>query len=419
MQISLEKTGPAYARWQRVLLVSGVVGLALLNGGCNAPTGATNNSASTPAVQAASGEAKIDPQAKQLWHQAIDTYKRLNSYAAKFEFTTGATRLQGDMAWAKPNRMRLALRFPQGAGLAVSDGKTLYGTVTAAKGLYVKAAAPPDLEAAQEALQRRGVLMNFNLDPILWGKNPEDLFAAKVQSLALGAPDTINGVAVDTVELGLDQQPPLTLQYAIGHQDHLVYRIAASIQGRPQTSQATTFTDVKANPPLPNLALNFTPPLKAEAVDSLLPQNFDRHLLVGKKPFPLRAKDIAGKPVSLDQYKGKVLLLDFWATWCGPCMAEMPDVVATYKKFKRQDFDIVGFSLDDNPGDLNIFLKLHEMPWRQVCEGRKWESTVPHLYGVSAIPFTLLVGRDGRIVAFNLPGGELEAAVRQAVVKPS
>ena len=409
------------ASWQRALLVSSALGLALL-GGCGPRNGATNNASDTVASAPAGGDipagTKTDAQASEVWKQAVATYAGLKSYSSQFEFKTGSVRLQGDVAWARPNRMRVALKFAKGTSLGVSDGQTLHGSSTAAPGIYVQAAAPPDLQAVEAGFERRGMLMGFSLDPMLIGKNPLDMFVSKPQSVTLGASDTISGVAVDTVKIELGPEQPITLSYAIGRQDHLLYRITASDPGNPQTPKFTnTFSAIKTDQPLAATTLSFTPPAKAEALDSLLPQEFDRHLIVGKNPFPFQAKDLTGKTVSLDQYKGKVVLLDFWATWCGPCMAEMPSVIAAYKKFDRRDFEIIGVSLDQSHSDLTGFLKTQQMPWRQVWDGHGWKGSVPRLYGLSAIPFTLLIGRDGRIAGVNLQGDELEGAVQRAIAQ--
>jgi peroxiredoxin len=117
--------------------------------------------------------------------------------------------------------------------------------------------------------------------------------------------------------------------------------------------------------------------------------------------FAMKATD--GTLVSFpDTYKGKVVLMDFWATWCGPCIAELPNVKKAYAKYHAKGFDVLGISLDQaNAGDkLASFTKENDMPWKQLFEGKYWDITIGKQYGVEAIPFVLLVDGDtGKILA--------------------
>ncbi len=147
-----------------------------------------------------------------------------------------------------------------------------------------------------------------------------------------------------------------------------------------------------------------------------------KDLVVGK-PFPDFAvkngtvKDIDGKPLSLSQYKGKVVLVDFWATWCQPCMDEMPNVIAAYDKYHSQGFDIVGISLDrpDGQATLPQFLAAHKMPWRQFCDGQYWQNELAIKYGISEIPWSYLLDGTGKIIAICPRGPELAPAIAAAL----
>ena len=114
-------------------------------------------------------------------------------------------------------------------------------------------------------------------------------------------------------------------------------------------------------------------------------------LAVGK-PFPdFAEKDLAGNPLTLTAYKGKVVLVDFWATWCGPCVNELPNVLAAYKKFHDQGFEIVGISLDEEEAKLTGFLKDQGMTWAQYFDGKGWENKLAVRYGIQSIPATFLL----------------------------
>jgi thiol-disulfide isomerase/thioredoxin len=123
--------------------------------------------------------------------------------------------------------------------------------------------------------------------------------------------------------------------------------------------------------------------------------------------------DTQGNEFDLAKLKGKVVLVDFWATWCGPCVAEMPNVIAAYEKFHDKGFEIVGISLDQDKDSLLKFIEEQKMPWPQYFDGKGWENEIAGRYGIRGIPATFLVGKDGKIAASNLRGGALEAKLAE------
>jgi thiol-disulfide isomerase/thioredoxin len=128
-------------------------------------------------------------------------------------------------------------------------------------------------------------------------------------------------------------------------------------------------------------------------------------------------KDLAGEPLSIARFKGKVVLVDFWATWCGPCVAELPNVLAAYNKYHDKGFEIIGVSLDQNGDDLKSFLKEKGMVWPQYFDGKGWGSKLGQKYGIDSIPATFLLDQEGKIVAKGLRGPALDAQLAKMLSK--
>jgi thiol-disulfide isomerase/thioredoxin len=126
-------------------------------------------------------------------------------------------------------------------------------------------------------------------------------------------------------------------------------------------------------------------------------------------------KDLAGKPLSIANYKGKVLLIDFWATWCGPCVAELPNVLKTYEQYHGKGFDIIGISLDQDRSKLESFLQRRSMTWPQYFDGQGWGNALALKYGIEAIPATFLLNGEGKIIGKDLRGEDLQQAVSKAL----
>ncbi len=126
--------------------------------------------------------------------------------------------------------------------------------------------------------------------------------------------------------------------------------------------------------------------------------------------------DTEGKPVSLSSFKGKYVLVDFWASWCGPCRGENPNVVANFNKYKTKNFTVLGVSLDEDKTKWLAAIKSDNLTWAHVSDLKGWSNAAAKVYGVESIPFNVLLDPTGKIIAMDLRdedlGGKLGEVVR-------
>jgi thiol-disulfide isomerase/thioredoxin len=178
-----------------------------------------------------------------------------------------------------------------------------------------------------------------------------------------------------------------------------------------------------AKPMLAELTPHFSKS-KDEVVQQMVKkfEGISRRLDLPGKQMELHGVLLDGTKLDWKSYRGKVVLVDFWATWCGPCRQEIPNVLKQYRAYHEKGFEVVGISLDDRRGQAESYIKQYDIPWSNLFSKnnaeRKWEHPMAVYYGITGIPMAFLVDRDGTVVNLQARGEILGQELRRLLGEP-
>jgi thiol-disulfide isomerase/thioredoxin len=214
--------------------------------------------------------------------------------------------------------------------------------------------------------------------------------------------------------------------------DWLINEIKSSKPTSAHASMLTMFADTLSDTPdselakkalaelLPVLALSDNP-----GIQSRLPmlEGLNRRLNLPGNKLELTGKFLDGGDLDWASYHGKVVLVDFWATWCGPCRAEVPNVLENYLKYHDKGFDVIGISLDEKRSDAEDYVKQTNIPWPSIFSDvdgqRGWQTPMAVKYGITGIPTAILVDQEGNVVSMMARGPRLGPLLEKLLGKPS
>ncbi|MCU0719968.1 MAG: TlpA family protein disulfide reductase [Pirellula sp.] len=133
--------------------------------------------------------------------------------------------------------------------------------------------------------------------------------------------------------------------------------------------------------------------------------------------------DLEGKPFQFEEYKGKIVILDIWATWCGPCIKELPNIKEVYAKHQAAGVEVIGVNIDENPEELKEFLAKEQLPWKMVVSNdpakKGFETQLVQGLGITGIPFIAVIGRDGKVAALHTRGEALTKKIEELLAAPA
>jgi outer membrane lipoprotein-sorting protein/peroxiredoxin len=326
------------------------------------------------------------------------------------------------ISWKRPDKV-IAVKTSANGDVArvVSDGKTRWIVTPQQKGIYLK--QPSTGNSIFDSLKSINV-STPGLGIILDGQAVDTMLDQGLASLKLGGVSSFENISVQKVigNIDLPSGGTTTETFLIGTNDGLLRRMTMDYSTSAGHLQIVeTHSSINFNPSLSVSVFTFTPAAGAKSADSYNSTNPDKYkpaVSVGHALPNFQSVDLNGKPISLADYKGKVVIIHFFSTW-EQSAESVPDVVKLYNKYKSKGLVVIGVSLDGRRDRVAQLVANDSVPYRVVFDGKQWKNAVARQYGIRVLPTTLLVARDGILVAItdNPQDPKLPNAITDALAR--
>ncbi len=316
------------------------------------------------------------------------------------------------------------------------DGKYNFDFISKTEGLYILAIENDTIHNFSIVFVNDEKNIQINADPgkmetyLIKGSNTSAAlltFLKEYKSKDISIFETMNklaelqntngaGAAIDTLQK--ERNNKITAlntftQNAINNATNpsmIYYLLGLSLRSM-ETSQVLALAKAAAEKTKSETLVNFAASLGNQIQSNVKPGA----IAIGQPAPEIALSDPKGKIVTLSSFKGKYVLVDFWASWCGPCRGENPNVVDAYEKFKKKNFTVLGVSLDENKEDWEDAIKADKLSWQHISDLKKWESTVVSTYKIEGIPYNVLVDPNGIVIATELRGPALEETLKKFI----
>jgi peroxiredoxin/outer membrane lipoprotein-sorting protein len=360
---------------------------------------------------------QIDPAAQALIAHSRTAYQDLRSFQAQIETKSSGTGIEeattlSTISTQKPRKFVKRVQQKEGESVTMIENDTFYYWNPRVMTTKYLRATLPGFRYGEAALMQYLVAGELftpflaNVDPFAppWNAAPD--------TLQIAPTTTLEGVAVETVRAERQKTSGREITtYWFGRDDHLLRRarLESIVNGQSYVVEET-YRNLEQNPRLPETTFRWSVP-PGTIADDYGPTLASPQLAIGQQPFAIESKDSEGRPFSLSQYKGKVLLLVFWTKDCRPCERDLPHIKQFQEQYGAQGLEIVGVSFDTDRQAFDEYVQQHNLKWRQLFDGKGFKTPFNVLYQVRAVPFTLLIGRTGRIEGVGLRSLLLEEAI--------